>query len=236
MRCTAGDLPTLIHRGRDSVFWNPSEAATLVVVPNHERRPTMPAHPRAERRPAGLIQLHPGGPRVWLPSLSTALAELVDNSLQAGATSVAITIRREGRRTPADRGRGQRRWHGVSPNCAPAFASAAHRASMSRHSFGRFGMGLPAASLSQARRVEVTSWQRRRARAHGRARCRCHRLRGRSPDLAVETAPASVRLRLPRRVERVRPDRVPPTGLARARPAPRPRPDVPALPRRRICA
>lgn len=92
-------------------------------------------------------------------SIATALAELVDNSLQAGATRVSITIDREG------------------PAALPEIAVEDNGVGMStdelevclrfggssrfneRQSFGRFGMGLPAASLSQARRVEVTAWR-----------------------------------------------------------------------------
>lgn len=96
-------------------------------------------------------------------SISTALAELVDNSLQAAATEVAITITRD------------------SPDDLPEIVVEDNGAGMTkteleqslrfggssrfdaRQSFGRFGMGLPAASLSQARRVEVTAWRNSRA-------------------------------------------------------------------------
>lgn len=92
-------------------------------------------------------------------NIATALAELIDNSLQAMATAVTITV---GRSTPdslpeimvEDNG------HGMSKTelefCLRFGGSSRFDA---RHSFGRFGMGLPAASLSQARRVEVTSWR-----------------------------------------------------------------------------
>jgi hypothetical protein len=92
-------------------------------------------------------------------NISTALAELVDNSLQASATTVAIRI------------------HRASSNGLPEILIEDDGVGMSkeelelclrfggssrfdgRQSFGRFGMGLPAASLSQARRVEVTAWR-----------------------------------------------------------------------------
>lgn len=98
-------------------------------------------------------------------SIATALAELVDNSLQAAATRVWITIHRE------------------DPSALPEIVVEDNGVGMSlaelelclrfggssrfdeRQSFGRFGMGLPAASLSQARRVEVTAW-RNGAREH----------------------------------------------------------------------
>jgi hypothetical protein len=92
-------------------------------------------------------------------SLSTALAELVDNSLQAAATNVAITIVR-----PTAGGFPEIRVEDNGGGMSRAQIEACLRFGGSsrfneRQSFGRFGMGLPAASLSQARRVEVTSWQ-----------------------------------------------------------------------------
>ena len=94
-------------------------------------------------------------------NISTALAELVDNSLQASATEVAITIHRA---TPdalpeitvEDNGIGMTKR--VLEECLRFGGSSRFDA---RQSFGRFGMGLPAASLSQARRVEVTAWRNR---------------------------------------------------------------------------
>lgn len=92
-------------------------------------------------------------------SLSTALAELVDNSLQAGATAVAISLRRPSGATHpeiavADDGLGMDRRE--LEQCLRFGGSSRFGG---RESFGRFGMGLPAASLSQARRVEVVAWQ-----------------------------------------------------------------------------
>lgn len=92
-------------------------------------------------------------------SVSTALAELVDNSLQAGATSIAITVERpDGSPHPEievlDNGRGMNR---RDLELCLRFGGSSRFGD--RTSFGRFGMGLPAASLSQARRVEVTAWQ-----------------------------------------------------------------------------
>lgn len=92
-------------------------------------------------------------------SITTALAELVDNSLQALATDVAITVSRD--TTDAlpeivveDNGVGMSKAElGL---CLRFGGSSRFDA---RQSFGRFGMGLPAASLSQARRVEVTAWR-----------------------------------------------------------------------------
>lgn len=92
-------------------------------------------------------------------SLSTALAELIDNSLQAAATEVAVTITR-----PTAGGLPEIRVEDNGEGMSLSQLQACLRFGGSsrfdeRQSFGRFGMGLPAASLSQARRVEVTSWQ-----------------------------------------------------------------------------
>jgi hypothetical protein len=92
-------------------------------------------------------------------NMSTALAELVDNSLQASATAVAITIDRTTSDdlpeiSVEDNGGGMTKTE--LEQCLRFGGSSRFDA---RQSFGRFGMGLPAASLSQARRVEVTAWR-----------------------------------------------------------------------------
>ncbi|MGA5764842.1 ATP-binding protein [Nonomuraea bangladeshensis] len=91
-------------------------------------------------------------------SLATALAELIDNSLQASATEVKVTISRpKAGAFPEirveDNGEGMAR-----PQLEECLRFGGSSRFDERQSFGRFGMGLPAASLSQARRVEVTSW------------------------------------------------------------------------------
>ncbi|MBR7829898.1 ATP-binding protein [Actinospica sp. MGRD01-02] len=92
-------------------------------------------------------------------SVSTALAELIDNSIQAQASEVAITISRAHSKglpqiAVEDNGTGM---------SAAELASCLRFGGTSRFdgrtSFGRFGMGLPAASLSQTRHVEVTAWR-----------------------------------------------------------------------------
>lgn len=93
-------------------------------------------------------------------NISTALAELVDNSLQAAATTIDITIERATSEalpeiTIEDDGVGMSLFELEA--CLRFGGSSRFDA---RNSFGRFGMGLPAASLSQARRVEVSSWQK----------------------------------------------------------------------------
>jgi Histidine kinase-, DNA gyrase B-, and HSP90-like ATPase len=95
-------------------------------------------------------------------SLSTALAELVDNSLQADATRIAITITRATSDAlpeilVEDNGVGMSKLE--LQQCLRFGGSSRFDG---RQSFGRFGMGLPAASLSQTRRVEVTAWRNHR--------------------------------------------------------------------------
>jgi hypothetical protein len=90
-------------------------------------------------------------------NLSTALAELVDNSIQASATTVAISIERAGNAQPEirveDDGCGM-----TKDELEACLRFGGTSRFDDRAAFGRFGMGLPAASLSQARRVEVSAW------------------------------------------------------------------------------
>lgn len=94
-------------------------------------------------------------------SVAHALAELVDNSIQAGATTVDIHLDRPAGATHPrirveDNGSGMSR--GELENCL-RFGGSSRFAK--RDSFGRFGMGLPAASLSQTRSVQVETWRSR---------------------------------------------------------------------------
>jgi anti-sigma regulatory factor (Ser/Thr protein kinase) len=92
-------------------------------------------------------------------SLATALAELIDNSIQANATEIDISIVRATPNDPPeitviDNGKGMNRQEleaCLQFGGTPRFDD--------RRSLGRFGMGLPAASLSQSRHVEVLAWQ-----------------------------------------------------------------------------
>jgi len=91
---------------------------------------------------------------------SNAIAELVDNALEAEATRITITLDDAGstkahpiRIAVADNGTGM----------APDIMAEALRFGGSsrfdrRGGLGRYGMGLPNASLSQAQRVDVYSW------------------------------------------------------------------------------
>ena len=87
-----------------------------------------------------------------------AVAELVDNSIQAGASRVSIMVEGEGanaeRVSVADDGVGMCR-----RTLKEALRFGGSSRFNSRKGMGRFGMGLPNASLSQARRVDVFTWQ-----------------------------------------------------------------------------
>ena len=95
-----------------------------------------------------------------------ALAELIDNSVQANANSVEVICieafrqidKRSSRRIQEigvlDNG------DGMPPDTlrlALQFGNGTHLAD--RKGIGRFGMGLPNSSISQCRRVEVWTWQ-----------------------------------------------------------------------------
>ncbi|MFC6654718.1 ATP-binding protein [Roseibium salinum] len=95
-----------------------------------------------------------------------ALAELIDNSVQANATQVDVIClevmkqvsQRKSRRIEQiaviDNG------DGMTPETlriALQFGNGTHL--RDRKGIGRFGMGLPNSSISQCRRLEVWSWQ-----------------------------------------------------------------------------
>lgn len=95
-----------------------------------------------------------------------AVAELIDNSIQAGATEVELLcceseelIRERVRRrikhvAVLDNGSGMDQ---RVLRMALQFGNGTHL--RDRSGIGRFGMGLPSASISQCRKVEVWSWQ-----------------------------------------------------------------------------
>jgi Histidine kinase-, DNA gyrase B-, and HSP90-like ATPase len=96
-------------------------------------------------------------------SPASAIAELVDNALEAGARTIDIEV------TQNDQGSNSRlvivvRDDGSGMNdavikLALQFGGSTRFGSTS--GFGRFGMGLPNSSLSQARRVDLISWNKR---------------------------------------------------------------------------
>ncbi len=100
--------------------------------------------------------------------LEWALAELVDNSLEAAAKNVQIYLPGSanpfGEETIAvrDDGCGMSKREALS---ALTFGGSSRYGS--RGGMGRFGMGLPCSSLSQARRVEIISRGRDRVRSIG---------------------------------------------------------------------
>ena len=92
-------------------------------------------------------------------STSSALAELVDNALEAEASCVEIAIDdADGDHLKSirvtDNGTGMTR-----PTMQLALQFGGSTRFNSRRALGRYGMGLPNGSLSQARRVDVYSWQ-----------------------------------------------------------------------------
>jgi hypothetical protein len=90
---------------------------------------------------------------------AAAFAEFVDNSVEAGATRIEVELRVEvhGEITIEVLDDGC----GMTPSqleSALQFGDSTRFSS--RRGIGRFGMGLPNAAVSQARRVEVLSWKR----------------------------------------------------------------------------
>jgi hypothetical protein len=95
-----------------------------------------------------------------------AIAELIDNSIQAGATRVALLCAEVERRVDVrvrrqidkiailDNGSGM---DGDMLRAALQFGNGQYLGD--RSGIGRFGMGLPNSSLSQAKRVDVWSWK-----------------------------------------------------------------------------
>lgn len=108
-------------------------------------------------------------------NMAYALAELIDNSIQAGATQVEVLLaeryelvtEREKRRiyqvAVIDNGSGM---NAEVLRMALQFGNGTRLDANKRDGMGRFGMGLPSASVSQCRRVEVWSWQGDITKAH----------------------------------------------------------------------
>ena len=96
-------------------------------------------------------------------STTHALAELIDNSIESGATAIEVfgLSRRDvrtGRFTLAelavlDNG------EGMDGDTLRGSLRYGHGTRRERRGIGRFGLGLPNSSMSQARRVDVWSWQ-----------------------------------------------------------------------------
>lgn len=101
-------------------------------------------------------------------SAAHALAELIDNSIQAGADRVEL-ITFETRKDSSKGGRSTKRIDkiGILDNgcgmlsetlqLALEFGASEHR--QDKKGIGKFGMGLPNSSISQCKHVDVWSWQ-----------------------------------------------------------------------------
>jgi len=95
-------------------------------------------------------------------STTSAMSELVDNSIQAQANNIHITIERSDspdfplQISVADDGCGM-----VTADLRRCLQFGGSSRFGNRGGLGRYGMGLPNASLSQCRRVEVVTWTNR---------------------------------------------------------------------------
>ncbi len=95
-------------------------------------------------------------------SITSALAELVDNSFEAGAQRVDIHF------SKSDAGEVKVIIRDDGCGMAPSILRLALQFGgstrfNSRRGTGRYGMGLPNSSLSQARRVEVFTWRKKKS-------------------------------------------------------------------------
>lgn len=97
-----------------------------------------------------------------------AIAELMDNSIQAGAKQVELLCREESEMLQQrkrsrikeiavlDNGSGM---NATTLRMALQFGNGTHLKAENQDGIGRFGMGLPNSSISQCQRVDVWSWQ-----------------------------------------------------------------------------
>lgn len=97
-----------------------------------------------------------------------ALAELMDNAIQAGASQVELLCgerKEQGevrRRSRIEQIAVLDNGHGMDANVlrlALQFGNGTHLDEDKHTGIGRFGMGLPSSSISQCQRVDVWSWQ-----------------------------------------------------------------------------
>jgi hypothetical protein len=138
----------------------------------HARRERQSSAPNARDGASGSRGRHLVSPATFVlatrdsgyRSTPLAVAEFVDNALQAGATSVAVNVVVTGIHSDPiellviDNG------HGMDePTLASALTFGGSSRFGDRSSLGRFGMGLPNGALSRARRVDVYTWQRAKA-------------------------------------------------------------------------
>ena len=97
-----------------------------------------------------------------------AIAELIDNSIQHGATIVELlcaeievpinlrTVTRVNQIGVLDNGKGMTK---EVLRMALQFGNGTHLDPVNQQGIGKFGMGLPSSSISQAKKVEVWTWQ-----------------------------------------------------------------------------
>lgn len=121
---------------------------------------------RPARKAAGLIDLvHPHN---FLSAMrdagyrgpAQAVAEFIDNALEAGADWIRVTVSKHSEPHAGVRIAVIDNGSGMSPRqLSEALSFGGSSRFDSRTSYGRFGMGLPSASLSLARRVDVKTWR-----------------------------------------------------------------------------
>src|ERR1700761_4377711 len=93
-------------------------------------------------------------------STALVMAELIDNSIQAGADTISVLVRPGGDEqmpieiTVIDDGEGM-----DADTLAAALTFGGSSRFNDRSSLGRYGMGLPNGTLSRSRRVEVYTWR-----------------------------------------------------------------------------
>lgn len=97
-------------------------------------------------------------------STTHALAELIDNSIESGATAIELfgVSRRDSsahRRSTLKELAVLDNGCGMDETTLRGSLRYGHGTRQERRGIGRFGLGLPNSSLSQARRVDVWSWQ-----------------------------------------------------------------------------
>ena len=126
--------------------------------------PWVPHHFMGGQRPEG--EIHP--PEFIIRSMrdsgyrdtAHALAGLIDNSVQAKAKDIEVICMEESQKTHIESICVIDNGEGMTPDTlrlALQFGKGTHL--QDRRGIGRFGMGLPNASISQCRRVEVWTWQ-----------------------------------------------------------------------------